>query len=316
MIIAIDFGGTNIKVGLVDNGKVLEQTRLPSHSDQGLIARLDDVKVEVGVLLHRRNVTLADCSGIGIATPGIVDTRRRTILSINEKYADVVGFDIEKWAVYTFGLPFMIENDARAALLGEVYHGVARGVKDAVLLTFGTGIGTSAMIGGQVLRGKHYQAGILGGHFTTNIHGNLCNCGNTGCLEAQAGHWALPYALKRHPQYDSSELSELSHPGYRDIINAALRKDPVGMDVLDELMAHWSAGIINMVHAYDPEIVILSGGLMKSQQFLLQALYDKVNQKSWTPWGDVKIVVADNPDASVLLGLSALFESAEQEAVS
>lgn len=307
MIIAIDFGGTNIKIGLVDEGKVRAQTRLPSFSEHGLMPRLAVVKEEASRLLKDQGADLGGCTGIGIATPGIVDTERRTILSINEKYADAVGFDIEKWALDTFGLPFRIENDARAALLGEVRHGIARGVKDAVLLTFGTGIGTSAMMSGQVLRGKHFQAGILGGHFTTNINGSLCNCGNKGCLEAQAGHWALPYAVRRHPQYMDSELSAMSTLGYSDIIRAARNKDVVGVDVLDELIAHWSAGIVNMIHAYDPEVVILSGGLMKSQQFLIQALHDKVNRKSWTPWGKVKLVAASDPDASVLLGLSSLF---------
>ncbi|GGD72317.1 ROK family protein [Paenibacillus nasutitermitis] len=315
MIIAIDFGGTNIKIGLVDEGKMLAQTHLPSYSERGLRARLVVVEQEIYTLLQRQNAALPGCSGIGIATPGIVDTTRRTILSINNKYADAVGFDFEKWAQETFALPLLIENDARAALLGEVHYGIARGAKDAVLLTFGTGIGTSAMMNGQVIRGKHFQAGILGGHFSTDINGNVCNCGNKGCLEAQAGHWALSYAVKRHPDYLHSELSKLGILGYGDIIHAAHNKDVAGIDVLDELVAHWSAGIVNMIHAYDPEIVILSGGLMKSQQFLLAALYDNVNRMSWTPWGEVEIAVASDPDASVLLGLSSLFDSTDNGSV-
>lgn len=315
MNIAIDFGGTNIKMGLVDGGRVLIQTRLPSYSERGLMGRLAVVEQEIHSLLQQHNAALDEVSGIGIATPGIVDTVERTIVSINEKYADAVGFDFEYWAQETFALPLRIENDARAALLGEVHHGIARGAKDAVLVTFGTGIGTSAMMNGQVIRGKHYQAGILGGHVTTNIHGNPCNCGNQGCLEAQAGHWALSYAVQRHSDDMDSELSQLNALGYSDIIHAAHQKDKVGMKVLDELIAHWSAGIVNMIHAYDPEVVILSGGLMNSQHILFAALSDRVSRMSWTPWGEVRILVAGDPDASVLLGLSTLFDNTGNEAV-
>ncbi|BBI31278.1 ROK family protein [Cohnella abietis] len=306
MIITIDFGGTNIKIGLVDQGKIVGRSNLPSYSDKGMIVRLSDVEQEIKVLLKRQGSSISDCSGLGIATPGLVDVENCVILSINEKYSDAVGFNFQDWAREAFSLPMVLENDARAALLGEIAYGVAEGEKDAVLLTFGTGIGTAVIMNGQVVRGKHSQAGILGGHFTTDVYGNECNCGNLGCLEAQAGHWALSYSVKQHPTYFNSVLSKCSSLGYSDIIEAAQQGDQVGVDVLEGLLNHWSAGIVNMIHAYDPETVILSGGLMKASDFIVPILRERVRQRSWTPWGDVKMVVANDPDVSVLLGLASL----------
>lgn len=310
MNIAVDFGGTNIKIGLVRDEEVLALSSIPSYSDQGMIARLPIVEQEIRALLRTNGYAPHDCRAIGIATPGVVDTDQQTILSINDKFSDAVGFSFRDWAGDVWSLPIAMENDARAALIGEVAYGAARGETDAVLLTFGTGIGTAAMIEGTIVRGKHYQAGIMGGHLSTDIHGNRCNCGNDGCLEAQAGHWALPDAAARHPEYRGSVLHGTAALGYRDILDAAKSGDRVGMELLDGLLHHWTAGIVNMIHAYDPEVVILSGGLMKAKEELVSALSARVGERCWTPWGQVRIVVADNPDSSVLLGLSALLRQA------
>lgn len=308
MVIAIDFGGTTIKLGLVHEGALVAGATLPAHSGNGMLARLPHVEQAIGQLLEQAGVSISECAGIGIATPGVVDTDNAVLVSINDKYMDAVGFSFREWAQQAYGLPFAMENDARAALLGEIVYGAAQGEQNAVLLTFGTGIGTAAAMNGQLVRGKHYQAGILGGHFATDIAGQRCNCGNQGCLEAQAGHWALPGVLRRHPAFASSALAGLSSWGYRDIIDAARAGDRVAVEVLEQLLEHWSAGIVNMVHAYDPETVILSGGLMNAQNDIVPLLEEKVRQRSWTPWGEVKLVVARHPEASVLLGLSALID--------
>ena len=88
-----------------------------------------------------------------------------------------------------------VENDARAALLGELAHGAAVGVRDAVLLVAGTGIGTAAVIDGQLIRGRSGHAGILGGHLTIDRGGDPCNCGNLGCAEVYGGSWSLPAGI-------------------------------------------------------------------------------------------------------------------------
>lgn len=310
MHITIDFGGTNIKLGLIRNGSVAAKASIPALSELGLKPRLPDVLKAVGALLQEAGTSISDCEGVGLALPGIVDADRRALLSVPEKYTDAVGFDFGGWVQEAFGLPFVMENDARAALIGEVAYGAARGCKDAVMVIFGTGIGTAAMMNGRVVRGKHYQAGILGGHLTTDIHGETCTCGNVGCFEAQASHWALPQRAARMPGFAESALAGAASFGYEDVIRAADLGELWAGQLVESLIEHWGAGIVNLIHAYDPEVVVLSGGLMKSADYVLPRVTERVLASAWTPWGEPRFAVAEDPETSVLLGLSHLLGDA------
>ncbi|GGD83098.1 ROK family protein [Paenibacillus nasutitermitis] len=307
MNITIDFGGTNIKIGLVEAGMVAAKKSIPAHSAGGLGSRLPDVERSVHELLAKAGVSLQQCSGIGLALPGIVDSKRKQVLSaIKDKYTDAAGFDFTHWTNSAFSLPLAMENDARAALIGEAAYGAARGAKDAVLVIFGTGIGTAAIMNGAIVRGSHYQAGILGGHLATDIYGETCLCGNVGCLEAQASHWAIPQRAGKIDGFSSSALARENPLGYEGVIKAYAEGDECARQLMDDLILHWSAGIVNLIHAYDPEVVVLSGGLMKSAAYLLPRVAERVLALAWTPWGTPRFEVAEDPEISVMLGLSHL----------
>ncbi|MCC3376057.1 ROK family protein [Cohnella sp. REN36] len=306
MNVTIDFGGTNIKIGLIRDGEMLAKISIPARSGTGLLSRLPDVEEGIRRLLGEAGTSLAACGGIGIALPGIIDGEGKTLLSIKDKYTDALGFDFAGWSQERLGLPLVVENDARAALIGETAYGAARGERDAVLVIFGTGIGTAAMIGGRVLRGKHGQAGILGGHLTTDIYGERCNCGNPGCLEAQASHWGIPLRAAKLPGYADSALAAETDWGYASVLRASEEGDAFAARLEADLLRHWSAGIVNLIHAYDPEVVILSGGLMKSAARILSPLAEMVREQAWTPWGAPRFLAAGDPETSVLLGMSYL----------
>lgn len=257
-------------------------------------------------LLESQRLVLRDCSGLGLAMPGIVDPAAKRVLSMKEKYPDAFDFDFEGWVRDTFGLPLVMENDAKAALLGEVHFGSAKGAQNAVLMIFGTGIGTAAMLGGQLVRGSHHLGGNLGGHFIVEAKGELCNCGARGCLERHAGHWALPLIAKNREGFPESALAKRDEIDFKAVLEAARDHDPFALSLLDELIMYWSAGIVNMVHAFDPDVVILSGGPMKSADVLLPRLTERIRAASWAPWDEIRFVVPADPDSSVLLGLSSL----------
>ncbi|MBD2871832.1 ROK family protein [Paenibacillus arenilitoris] len=307
--ITIDFGGTNIKIGLVLNGAILAHSSMPSYSGQGIQGRLDDAERAVRKLLGEQGIRMEDCTGLGIAIPGIVNSAERQVLSIHEKYEDAIGYSFDGWVRERFAMPFAMENDARAALIGETAYGAAQGEKDVVMVIFGTGIGTAVMIDGQVLRGKHHQAGVLGGHLTTDRQGPLCNCGNRGCLEEFASHRALRPRAMESRAFKDSVLSAADEMGYLSVIEARLSGDGFAAAYMEELVSHWSAGIVNLIHAYDPDAVLLSGGLMKSAEAVLPLIEEEVHGRTWTPWGKVRFLVSSQPDASVLLGLSKLLDT-------
>ncbi len=304
--IAIDLGGTRIKVGIVANGEVLNSIFVDAFSEQGLLPRLPVLEESIDHLVKQLNLTFGDIAGIGISIPGIVDSRQMKLLSVNKKFSDAVDFDFPAWALRKWNKPLVIENDARCATVGEWQFGSGKGCDNLVMLTLGTGVGGSAIIEGKLLRGKHFLAGCLVGHFTINYEGDTCNCGNIGCVESEASTWRLPERARSNMLFSSSQLSAYETIDYRLVFELAGQGDELSKMLVNQSLDAWSAGIINSIHAYDPDMVILGGGIMRSHEVILPYITQKVEQHAWTPWGKVEIKAARFPDSAALYGLDYL----------
>ncbi|CCH01612.1 glucokinase [Fibrella aestuarina BUZ 2] len=304
--IAIDLGGTRIKLGLVRAGTVLLTSQMESQSGQGLQARLPQLETAINAMLAQARLTAADLSGIGIAIPGIVDPINKRVLTINGKYSDAPNLDLPAWAHETWGLPLYLENDTRAALLGEWQHGSGRGYDNVVLMTLGTGIGTSAVIEGRLLRGRHFQAGILGGHVVINTQGNQCNCGTVGCAEAEASTWSLNERATAHATYPQSLLCGYDTVDYEAVFRCAQQGDALATTLRNDSIAVWAACAYNLVQAYDPEVLILGGGVMASRDAIIPPIQERLNQNAWATWGHVAVVPGTLSDSAALLGVATL----------
>ena len=226
---------------------------------------------------------------------------RRRILYF-DNLDDALNIDLVQWIYNEWGLPMVIDNDARMALRGEWQYGAGKGTDNLVMITLGTGVGGATLINGEILYGKHYQAGCLGGHFTINFHGHSCTCGNIGCVESEASGWRLPEMKNNFPGIESSLLSREAELNFKLLFKYARLDDPVANNMLNHCLDAWSAGIISMIHAYDPEMVIISGGIMQSSDMIIPKIQEKVTQYAWTPWGKVKVVPAHFVNEAVLLG--------------
>ncbi len=305
-VIALDLGGTRIKLGLVRGAEILVSDELDAQADLGLQARLPDLSARIDALLQQASLSVADLAGVGIAVPGIVDPVDQKVLSINAKYSDAPQTDLVAWAENTWGLPLCMENDTRAAMIGEWRYGQGRGYDNLVLMMLGTGIGTSAVIEGRVLRGKHFQAGILGGHFIIDRQGSRCNCGMVGCAEAQASTWTLQNLVTTHSLYSQSVLNTESQLDFKTVFQSAEAGDALARTVRDECVAVWAACAYNLVQAYDPEVVILGGGVMASREFIIPRIQQKLDRNSWATWGSVAVVEASLISSAALLGVSDL----------
>ncbi len=300
--IAIDLGGTYIKFGLYRKGSILHNENFPSNSEMGLMPKLEDITQSVMDLIAKSEEPVV---GLGIAFPGIVDSQEARVLSTNKKYRDAVGFNFKGWASKTFGLPVFLESDARSALVGEWKFGSAKGSDNVVMITLGTGMGTAALMQGKLLHGAHYQAGSMGGHFSVNWMGHTCNCGNRGCVEAEASTWRLPDIIKADDRYMGSLLANQPVLDFKTVFELASRDD-LSLAIRNQCLEIWSVAVINLVHAYDPEIVIMGGGVLKSHDVIVPYVQEAVSRRSWTPWGNVEVRTASNPDYSVLLGAGYL----------
>ncbi|MCC2028567.1 ROK family protein [Microbacterium sp. YMB-B2] len=283
MELCIDFGGTEIKLAVIEGADILASDRI---AVTGTAADLDAAVTTSRALTERTGAPTT----VGIAVPGVVDPATGRMLHANDKYEFLNGFDLRAWSDENFGLPAVVENDARAALIGETSTGSASGERDAVLVTLGTGIGTAAMIDGAALRGVTGHAGILGGHVTTDIHGPVCPCGNVGCGEALASSWALEQATVK----DLFETDD----------HAAIR---------DEFLRVWGATVVTLCHLYDPGVVILSGGILRAGDAVRTPIETYVREHLWPSMTAPRFVVPPEPEYSVARGLSSLARNQNQE---
>lgn len=300
-VLACDMGGTRIKLGLVRDGTLLATEVLPAHSDQPLRARLDAVASSFRRLCDDARVAIASCAGLGVSFPSLVDVASARVLDEHGKYRDAPGFDLRGWARETLGLPLAIENDARMALIGEWRCGAGRGCDNLVMITLGTGLGTSAVIEGRVLRGQHGQAGCLGGHLTVRYDGRRCTCGNIGCAEAEASTSVLSKLARESADFASSALSREPRVDYAAVFRLAEAGDACARSLRDHSLQVWAALAVSLVHAYDPERLILGGGIMASGEVILPFVQDYVHRHARTPWGKVRVAASERGDEAALL---------------
>lgn len=307
-VLACDLGGTRMKIALVREAQVLDQTVESANSKQGLAPQLPVLKAAWLRLLEKQKLRLGDCSGVSVSFPSLVDANTGRVLAEYGKFADAPALDLRAWALKELGLPLAIENDARMALIGEWRAGAGRAVDNLALITLGTGLGTSAVIEGKVLRGKHGQAGALCGHLTVRYGGRACHCGNIGCAEAEASTAFLRDLTVASREFGHSSMQNAATLDYRLIFEQAAAGDACACALRDHSLQVWSALAVNLIHAYDPEMLILGGGIMGSAEIILPAVKAYVMRYAHTPWGKVRVVASELGDQAALVAAEWLLE--------
>lgn len=301
-VLAIDFGGTHATLGVIEDRTILAAETIDTDRAKSLGAVLPRIAETFQSLLRSLSLGFNDCAGVGVGFAAIVDSRTGRVLATNDKYPDSREIDIPDWSQKTFGLPLRIENDARMALLGEFYAGAARDFTEVVMMTLGTGIGGVAMIEGKLLRGKHAQAGCLGGHIPVLFSGRPCTCGAIGCAESEAGGWALPFVVKEWPGISGSALAKYKDVGFKELFAESARGDAIAGAIRDRCLNIWAVDAVGLVHAYDPEIIVIGGGVMQSADVIIPYVEAYVQKHAWTPWGKVQVRAAKLGNNAALLG--------------
>lgn len=300
--LAIDLGGSHATCAVVDDRKILASEVISCDGATGIGAVLPEFASSLRDSLAKLGLTAADCGGVAFGFCALADARTSRIVSTNKKYEDATSIDFPAWSQKEFGLPIRMENDARLALIGEHYAGAGRGYNDVMMFTLGTGIGGAAMIGGVALRGKHSQAGCLGGHISASFDGPPCTCGAIGCTEAEAAGWSIPLIAKEWPGYAESALGKDEPVTFKKLFTYAAQGDAVAVALRDRCLKVWATAAVGAVHAYDPEIIVYGGGVMKSADVILPFIQEYVAKHAWTPWGKVKVVAAELGNDAGLLG--------------
>lgn len=310
--IAIDLGGTVVKIGLLSDGEIVDCVRLPSRLALGLAPNLPKIKEAIDRLLAAWRIDVAALRCIGLAFPGLVDPIHNRVISTNEKYDDACSISLDKWAWENWEVPFCMDNDARLAVAGEWWQGAARGKNNVVMMTIGTGIGTGVVIDGRLLYGQHFQAGSLGGHFVLDYKGRRCSCGNKGCVEALSSSFFLPTIIREHALLSESFKRDADIYDFKRIFRLAQEGNTDALLIRNECMDIWASAIITYIHAYDPEVVILGGGILKSQEVIIPYISKRVDELAWCPSGKVPIVPAILGDDAALFGLEYFMVKQQQ----
>lgn len=301
--IGIDLGGTIIKLGLLKNGKVIAFHAIEASSKNGLNNSLSRLEEGIDRLLDQGKCAPQQLAGIGLAFPGIVDPVQRKVLSTNHKYDDASTMDLPAWFASKWQAPFCMDNDARLSLIGEWQYGAAINHQNVVMVTIGTGIGTGVVLEGRVLYGAHYQGGSLGGHFTIDYKGRKCSCGNEGCVEAMASSAFLAAIIQDHKTVSSDFKQRFADIDFKQLFSLSAEGNEDALLIRNQCLEIWSAALTTYIHAYDPSIIVLAGGILNSSDIIIPHLKKRVAELAWCPTHTVEIVTAQMGDHAALLGI-------------
>jgi glucokinase len=269
--IGVDLGGTNLRVAAIDaDGQVLHRVSEPAVFDAGP-RRV--VREMVNVIQAVRTCIGADgLRGVGIGVPGYIDMDAGVVVG-SANLPGFEGFPVRDEVQQELGTTIILENDANAAALGEMWLGAGRGVKDLILLTLGTGIGGGIVIDGKVLHGFLGMAGEFG-HMTVFPEGNPCGCGNYGCLEKHASATAVA-AMGRMMHFGSDTTSA-------KVYDLALQGNERAKRVFESAGRALGIAIASLINIFNFPLYLLSGGPLPAWDLFAPAMFAEVNKRSFT----------------------------------
>lgn len=311
LVVGIDVGGQTSKLGVVDaRGTVLAQTviRTDTYSEvEPYIAELAEAVKKV--------IKEADAEGkvrgIGVGAPngnyytGTIENAP----NLPWGHSGVVEF-AKLLSEAMDGLPVALTNDANAAAVGEMTYGAARGMKNFIMITLGTGVGSGIVINGEVVYGHDGFAGELGHTAAVRNNGRQCNCGKTGCLEAYASAMGVARTAREWLELtdEPSVLRNLDNIASKDVYDAAKEGDKLALKIFDFTGKILGRSFADFIAFSAPEAIVLFGGLARAKEFLLAPMEEAMNANLLTLWkGKVKIVFSQLKESdAAILGASAL----------
>lgn len=293
MRFGMDFGGTNLKAGVFDaDGVAVAFEEVPLRRFTGQADLFENL---IG---HARGVIgTHPVEAGGLAIKGLVDTQTGILVEDIGAGGLLAGRDLRAAFGEGLGVPFAVENDARAYAWGEWLFGAGRGTDVMVCMTLGTGLGCALVAHGRPYEGADALGGILGGHVSIDRNGPECPCGSRGCLEAYCSATALGARVRRsHPELEGDDVL----PSFFASVERA--GEPY-RSTLADFQRDLALGIVNVIHAYGPEVVVLGGGLMASHRLILPGLAEEVHRRAWTvPRGRVGLRAARLGNRAAALG--------------
>ncbi|GAA0593537.1 ROK family protein [Virgibacillus siamensis] len=295
-IAVFDIGGTSIKYGIVNNkGEIFHSDSIATEAQHGGEAVINKLLKKCDELREHYTV-----DGVSISSAGQIDNVNGRVVFATDNIPHFSGLPIQGMVHHHTNLPVKVENDVNCTALGEYWKGAAKGADDFLCVTIGTGIGGALFLDGKLYTGHNYSAGEIG-HINLYPHGKACTCGNDGCFEKYASSSALEEMI-------------VSRLGYSLELRKFFEMLSFGDVRCSEIFARWiddlTTGLQSLVHIFNPELIVIGGGISAQGQFLLQAIDSALKTKLMPNHRkSLTVKLAQNENKANLLGAAKHFFS-------
>ncbi len=309
-VIGVDMGGTNTAFGIVDaRGNVIASDSIKTGKHADVKDYIDELYTEISRIVEANDAS-GKINGIGIGAPnanyytGIIED------GVNLPWPTPIP--LANMVSDKFGIPCIITNDANAAAIGEMTYGAARGMKDFVMITLGTGVGSGIVVNGQMVYGHDGFAGELGHVIVKRNNGRTCGCGRTGCLETYCSATGVARTAREFLEIrnEDSKLRAYDIAGItsKDVYDCAVAGDKLAKEIFEYTGTILGESLADFTAFSSPEAFVLFGGLAKSGDFIMNPVREAFEKNVLSIYkGKIKILVSEMKEAdAAILGASAL----------
>jgi glucokinase len=312
-VFAADLGGTHLRAATVsEDGQIHfrhKQDTPRAESPGEIVAALVNAARECG---QQETEAGKQIRAISVAVPGTVDAKAGVVVKApNLPCLD--GFRLAAAVENEFNLPVIIENDANAAAIGEMWQGSGRGHTAIVCVTLGTGVGGGIILDGKLWRGANESAAEIGHMGVDPFGGVACTCGSRGCLEVYASATAIVrMAREARPRFAGSTLYECDELTAEQVYRAGVKGDELALEVFRRMGVYLGIGLANLINVLNPEVIVIGGGVVNAWQLFEKHMLQQVAERAFPlPAAKVKIVRAECGDDAGLLGAARLAFTAD-----
>ena len=309
-VVGIDIGGTNTVFGIVDaRGNVIASNSIKTGKHANIEDYIAELKVALNKLIEAHDAK-DKIHGIGVGAPNSNYFTGTIEYATNLPWKGVVP--LAKLLTEAFGVPVAVTNDANAAAIGEMTYGAARGLKDFIMITLGTGVGSGIVINGQLVYGHDGFAGELGHVIVKRNNGRLCGCGRAGCLETYCSATGVSRTAREFLEIrtEPSVLRDIPVDAItsKDVYDAAMNGDKISKEIFEYTGTILGEALADFTAFSSPEAFVLFGGLAKSGELLLKPLRESMERNMLSIYkGKVKVLLSELREAdAAVLGASAL----------
>ncbi|MFV0363704.1 MAG: ROK family protein [Suipraeoptans sp.] len=277
--LGIDIGGTDAKFGIVDEfGHITCKSKYSVSFDKYKTPILTTVLTSTEKFLFENDYTAESLDGIGISATGQIDSKKGMVVGSGGNLKRWDGSRIKNVFESKYKLHVSVINDANCVALGEKWIGGAKNSKNIIVLTIGTGLGGGIIVNNEILLGQNGFAGEIG-HFSINNHGVLCTCGNRGCFEQYASMTALVKDVTAYYQKNNADYLTTTPVNGKTIFQQIENQNEDIISIVDEWISNISSGIVSLIHIFNPDQIIIGGGVSAQKSLFVDKLRMSVFHK-------------------------------------